>query len=49
MALFVLGDNDGAIRLYERQGYVRTKQERGRLVRLAVGSESVWRMEKPLP
>ena len=49
MALFVLGDNDGAIRLYERQGYVRTKQEHGSLVRLAVGSESVWRMEKPLP
>ena len=48
MTLDVLGDNFGAIRLYERLGYKITHTERGFLVRLAVKSDEVHRMEKPL-
>ncbi len=48
MSLSVLGDNTGAQRLYERQGYRRVRAERGALVRFVVGSDSVYRMEKRL-
>ncbi len=48
MALGVLGDNDGAIRLYERFGYRTTRIHRGFWVKFATGSPEVWRMEKPL-
>lgn len=48
LSLNVIGDNEGAIRLYERLGYRITKTMRGYLVRLASGSEFVHRMEKPL-
>ena len=48
MSLGVIGENEGAIRLYERLGYETTRNWRGFLVRLASGSEEVRRMEKPL-
>lgn len=48
MSLHVLGDNTGAIRLYQRLGYTITQTERGFLVRLAVGSDEVHKMKKPL-
>ena len=48
MALGVLGDNDGAIRLYECFGYRTTRIHRGFCVKFATGSPEVWRMEKPL-
>ena len=48
MSLNVIGENEGAIRLYERLGYRITRTQRGSLVRLATGSEIVHRMEKPL-
>lgn len=48
MALGVLGDNEGAIRLYERFGYRTTRVHRGFWVKLATGSPEVRRMEKPL-
>lgn len=46
MSLGVVGENAGAIRLYERQGYRRTHTWDGYLVRLATGSAEVHRMEK---
>ena len=47
MSLGVIGENAGAIRLYERLGYAITRTERGFLPRLATGgSEEVHRMEK---
>ena len=48
MSLGVIAENDGAIRLYERQGFVTTRKWHGFLVRLASGSAEVLRMEKPL-
>ena len=48
MSLGVIGDNAGAIRLYERLGYRCTYTWDGYLVRLATGSAEVHRMEKPL-
>lgn len=48
MSLGVVGENEGAIRLYERQGYRRTYTWDGYLVRLATGSAEVHRMEKPV-
>ncbi len=48
MALSVVGENSGAIRLYERLGYRKTKTMRGFFVRLATGSTEAHRMEKPL-
>ena len=48
MSLGVIGENEGAIRLYERLGYKTTRIWRGFLVRLASGSTEVRRMEKPL-
>ena len=48
MSLGVIGENDGAIRLYERLGYRTTRTSRGFLVRLAAGSVEVHRMEKPV-
>ena len=48
MSLQVLGDNTGAIRLYQRLGYTITRTERGFLVRLAVGSDEIHTMKKPL-
>ena len=48
MSLGVIGENDGAIRLYERLGYRTTRTWRGFLIRLAAGSEEVRRMEKPV-
>ena len=48
MSLGVVGENDGAIRLYERLGYRTTRSWRGFLIRLASGSEEVRRMEKPI-
>ena len=46
MSLGVVGENEGAIRLYERLGYRRTYTWDGYLVRLATGSAEVHRMEK---
>ena len=46
MSLGVVGENAGAIRLYERVGYRRTHTWDGYLVRLATGSAEVHRMEK---
>ena len=46
MSLGVVGENTGAIRLYERLGYRRTHTWDGYLVRLATGSAEVHRMEK---
>ena len=48
MSLSVIGENIGAIRLYERLGYKTTGTERGFIVRLIVGCDEVHRMEKPL-
>ena len=48
MCLDVLGENMGAIRLYQRLGYRTTHTERGFLVRLATSAEEMHRMEKPL-
>ena len=49
MSLGVVGENAGAIRLYERLGYAITRTERGFLPRLATGgSDEVHRMEKRL-
>ena len=45
MSLGVIGENEGAIRLYERLGYGTTRTWRGFLVRLATGSTEVHRME----
>lgn len=48
MSLGVIGENTGAIRLYERLGYKITRTERGFIIRLIVGCDEVHRMEKPL-
>ena len=48
MALSVISVNAGAIRLYERMGYVKTQAVGGALVRAVVKSAEVWRMEKAL-
>lgn len=48
LALDVIGDNHGAIRLYERLGYKITKTTRGFLVKFVTGSNEVHRMEKQL-
>ena len=48
MALSVISENVGAIRLYERMGYVKTQAVGGALVRVVVKSAEVWRMEKEL-
>ena len=49
MSLGVIGENAGAIRLYERLGYEVTRTWRGLLPRLATGgSGEVHRMEKRL-
>jgi len=48
MALSVISENVGAIRLYERMGYVRTQAIGGRLVRMVAKSAEVWTMEKEL-
>ena len=48
LSLGVIGENEGAIRLYERLGYRITRTMSGFWVRLATDSEVVHRMEKPL-
>ena len=48
LALDVIGDNQGAIRLYERLGYKIVKTTRGFLVKYVTGSDEVHRMEKQL-
>ncbi len=48
MALSVISENEGAIRLYERMGYVRTQAIGGTLVRMVARSAEVWTMEKEL-
>ena len=48
LSLGVIGENEGAIRLYERLGYRITRTMSGFWVRLATDSEIVHRMEKPL-
>lgn len=48
LALDVIGDNHGAIRLYERLGYEIVKTTRGFLVKFVTGSDEVYRMEKQL-
>ena len=48
LALDVIGDNHGAIRLYERLGYRIVKTTRGFLVKYVTGSDEVHRMEKRL-
>ena len=48
MSLHVVGENVGAIRLYQHLGYRTTRTERGFMVRLAIGSDEIHKMEKPL-
>ncbi len=48
MTLAVIGENEGAIRLYERLGYRTTGRLVGGLTRIAASSKEVLRMEKPL-
>ena len=48
VSLGVIGENVGAIRLYERLGFERTRTWRGRWLRIAFGTEEVHRMEKAL-
>ena len=48
MALSVISENTGAIRLYERVGYVKTGAVGGSMVRALVKSAEVWHMEKEL-
>ena len=48
MSLHVVGENTGAIRLYQRLGYTITRTERGFMVRLAIGSDEIHTMEKSL-
>ena len=48
LSLGVIGENDGARRLYERLGYRVTGTRRGFLVRFVTGDNAVHRMEKPL-
>ncbi len=48
MSLGVIGENVGAIRLYERLGYRTTQTWDGYLVRLATGSAAVHRMGKAI-
>lgn len=48
MVLYAIGENEGAIRLYERLGYIKTKTYTGILPRIYVGSNEVIRMEKNL-
>lgn len=48
LALDVIGDNQGAIRLYERLGYKIVKTTRGFLIKYVTGSDEVHRMEKQL-
>ena len=49
MTLAVIGENEGAIRLYERLGYQTIRSSRGILVWLAIKSAEVRYMRKPLP
>ena len=48
LALDVIGDNQGAIRLYERLGYKIVKTTSGFLVKYITGSNEVHRMEKQM-
>lgn len=48
LTLDVLGDNTGAIRLYQRMDYTAVRRERGFFVRLLTGSDEVLSMEKAL-
>ncbi len=48
ISLSVIGENPGAIRLYERLGYRIAGTQSGFWVRLASDQETVHRMEKPL-
>lgn len=48
MTLGVIGDNYGAIRLYERLGLKITETHEGFMVRLATGSNVVHHMEKTI-
>ncbi len=48
MTLQVIGENTGAIRLYERLGYRTVRTLNGFLVRLAAGTSEVRTMEKSL-
>ncbi len=48
MKLSVIGENTGAIRLYERVGYTTYRTEKGIWVRLVIKSEEALDMEKAL-
>lgn len=48
MSLGVIGENAGAIRLYERLGFKTTRVWRSKWLELAIRSKEVRRMEKPL-
>ena len=48
MSLGVVGENVGAIRLYERLGFKTTQTWRGLWLEFAIGSKEVHRMEKSL-
>ena len=48
MVLGVITENQGAIKLYKRLGYEITKTDQGFLVRLAMQSAKVHRMEKTI-
>lgn len=48
MSLDAIGENAGAIRLYERMGFKTTRVRRSRWLELAIRSKEVRRLEKPL-
>jgi len=48
MSLDVIGENAGAIRLYERLGFKTTRVWRSKWLEPAIGAKEVRRLEKPL-
>ena len=48
MSLDAIGENAGAIRLYERMGFKTIRVRRSRWLELAIRSKEVRRLEKPL-
>ena len=48
MSLDAIGENSGAIRLYERMGFKTTRVRRSKWLELAIRSKEVRRLEKPL-
>ena len=48
LTLSVISNNEGAIRLYERLGFKKTRTQRGFLIRWLTGSPEVYDMVKPI-